>query len=116
MELNKSEEETGKWGWYDLKYEIAELLIPRLTQYKAKFLQEGVAIPNWVLSQEDKAYTPELSNKATQLWIEEIDKMILSFKLILHYRTRPEQMLEYDQAIVQAGLDAFAKYYLHFWD
>ena len=102
--------------WFDLKYDLAASIIPKLEGYKKGFIEEGVCIPDWLLDEKKSSYSEKEVNELNELWVKEIDKMLLGFKQILNYNTQRNKSIGYDEVVIQAGLDSFAKNFLHFWD
>ena len=102
--------------WYNLKYSIAEFLIPRLEEYKLKFIESGVSIPTWVSSDMKEPFSDEDIEKLNSIWISDLDLMIQSFKLVLNYKYNQDEIIPYDRRDIQKGIDLFARHYQHFWD
>ena len=98
-----------------MKYELAELIIPRLENYKDNYNKKGVSIPTWVNDTDSFDFSENEINEMRSKWNSELDKMLTAFKLVLNYNTL-ENNRGYDEKIVQEGLNSFAKYFQHFWD
>ena len=115
MTGNKKDKEE-QWKWYDSKYEMAEFLLEKLTNYKESFNKSGYAIPNWIAENEGKkdSYTEGEIEHLKLFWNKEIDMMITAFKQILNYKLGFDEDLEYNENEIQQGLNAFAKHFLHF--
>lgn len=112
MSLNK----TSDYPWYQLKYGIAELLIPKLEEYKTNFAIQGVCIPTWLTLDAKDTYSDQEVNELRTTWLAEIDKMILSFRMVLNYSTGEDPALGYDEETIQEGVESFARHYQHLWD
>lgn len=97
-------------NWYNLKYEIADFLIPKLTNYKQKFADEGMCIPTWLEEKEfgDGNLSDAEVHDLNQKWISILKEIILAFQLV--------QDGAVSDSRVTRGLNLFAKYYVHFWD
>lgn len=108
--------EDNTWGWYNLKYELAESIIPKLENYKKGYLKEGQCIANWVLEIKKESYSETEIQELQILWIEEIDKMLLAFRQILNYKTGDDENIGYDEDKIQKGLHSFGIYFQHLWD
>lgn len=108
--------EDNSWGWYSLKYDLAESILPKLENYKKGYLKEGMCIPDWVLKKKKETYSEKEIKELQILWIKEIDKMLLAFRQILNYKTGEDENIGYDEDQIQKGLDSFAKHFQHFWD
>ena len=99
------------WQWYDLKCDLAEIIIPKLENYKKEYNQKGMSIPTWVLEDRNRSdFTEEELVELNKKWNLELDYMILAFKKVID----PE--LDDDPEFIQEGLNKFAKYFLDFWD
>ena len=100
------------WGWYQLKNDLAELIIPKLEAYRKGYNEDGMCIASWVLSDNEKKehYTEEDQNRLKKIWLGEIDHMLMAFRGILDYE------LGLDDEYIQQGIDKFAKHFQHFWD
>ncbi len=102
--------------WYDLKYELAEIISTKLSDYKENFNKEGMSIPTWVDANNPKEkYTDEEVKELSKLWNNELDYMINSFKQILEYNSK-QQTTSFNESHVQDGLDKFSKHFLSLWD
>ena len=106
----------GNRNWYNIKYELADLIIPKLEAYRQGYINEGISIPNWLLNLEKESFSPKEEMELKRRWIAELDKMILAFKQISNYATLEDSKLGYDESVIQEGLDSFGKYFQHFWD
>lgn len=107
-----------KWKWYEVKYEMAEFILQKLSQYKENYNEEGMSLPTWMLqnSKKKKEYSDKEEIELKQKWNKEIDKMINAFNQILNYTLLFDEELIYDEKKIQEGLNSFSKYYLHLWD
>jgi len=103
-----------KGEWFNLKYDLAELIIPKLEQYKTGYLKEGMSIPSWLLSEKKESYSDIEIEELSKRWIMEIDKMIYGFKGVLDYKLNYN--IDYDEDKIQEGLNIFAKHFQDFWD
>lgn len=104
------------WGWFDLKYDLAELIIPKLENYKKRYIDEGMSIPSWMLDEELDSYSKEQIQDLKEKWINELDNMLHSFNQILNYKLRKDSVIGFDEVAIQIGLNSFSKYFQHFWD
>ena len=110
------EKEIKSWDWYNLKYDLAELIIPKLETYLIEYSKGGMSIPSWLLNEsKDKFSDSEIDQLVTQ-WKSEVNHMIEAFKQILNYKTDEDENMDYDEAFIQDGLNKFAKHFQHFWD
>lgn len=105
-----------KHSWYNLKYSIAEFMIPKLEEYKFNFIESGVAIPTWVSDDFKEPYSDEDIENLNKIWISDLDKMIHSFKLVLNCDVTEYNYIPSDECSIQEGIDLFARYYKHLWD
>lgn len=108
--------EPNDYPWYQLKYGIAEFLIPKLEEYKENFAEHGMCIPTWLTLDTKDIYSDDEVSELRAAWLAEIDKMIMSFRMVLNYNTGEEPALGYDEDTIQEGLDSFARHYQHLWD
>ncbi len=86
-------------------------MIPKLEQYRSNFKKEGVALPSWLDNADNKS-----EKELCEEWISVLDRMILSFRMVLNYNTSENSELLFNEDVVQDGLDLFAKYYQNLWD
>ena len=105
------EKEIGSWGWYDLKYELAELIIPKLEVYLTEYSKGGMSIPTCLLDAPQDEFSDSEIDKLVTLWKSELNHMIGAFKQILNYKTAEDEKIDYDEAYIQDGLNKFAKYF-----
>ena len=108
--VNKSE-----YPWYQLKYSIAEFMIPKLEEYKHNFIESGKSIPTWVGEISKEEYSEQEINLLTEEWLQKLDEMIISFKMVLNYATGDDSNIAYNEDTIQQGLDLFARYYQNLW-
>ena len=103
---------TNNGDWYDLKNEIGSFLVSRLGDYRIMFEKEGVAIPTWLLPDNEEHEVNTLSEAEIEnlraKWLNTLDNMKVAFENILNGKATDPS--------VQRGLDLFAKYYIHLWD
>ncbi len=110
------ENELDQYPWYQLKYGIAEFLVPKLEEYKARYAEEGVSIPTWLALDAKDSYSDVENNDLRDAWLMELNKMILAFKMVLNSSTGEDPALGYDEDIIQLGVESFSKHYQHLWD
>lgn len=110
------QEDIESWGWYNLKYDLAEVIIPKLESYLGGYLNTGVALPVWILDEPRSEFSDSEEYKLRAKWLDEVRHMISAFKQILNYKTDEDENMPYDEEFIQDGLNKFAKYFLHFWD
>ena len=110
------EKENPEYEWYNLKYQLAEFIIPKLEMYKTQYIKEGMCIPDWVIDKKQKTYSESEIQELNMKWHSELDHMILAFKQILNYNTGEDPKMGYDAEFIQDGLNKFAQYFQHFWD
>ncbi len=103
-------------SWYNLKYSIAEFMIPKLEEYRCQFISSGVSIPNWVSEEFKEPYSDEDIETLNRLWVADLEKMIFSFKMVLNYNASNNESIPYNERKIQEGVELFAKYYQHLWD
>ena len=104
------------WPWYELKYDLAETILPKLERYKTKYAKEGVSAPTWLTGQPLEALSEQEITGLQQSWKEELQHMVNAFRQILNHKTSEDQSIGYDEQYIQEGLDKFSKYFQHFWD
>jgi hypothetical protein len=104
------------YTWPDTKYALAEAILPLLIRYKEGYTSDGFSLPIWMDSSPKEAYAPEEEEQLKQKWMDMLDKMILGFQSVLAYREPEAYEAAYDESLIQEAVDAFAKYYQHFWD
>lgn len=110
------EKDIVSWKWYNLKYDLAELIIPKLETYLTEYSKEGMSIPSWLLNTPKDKYSDSEIDKLITQWKLEIIHMIKAFKQILNYKTGEDENIGYDEIFIQEGLNKFAKHFQHFWD
>ena len=108
--------ESSNYPWYNLKYSIAEFMIPKLEEYKREFIASGICIPTWVSTEFQEPYSDQDLKSLNDLWIAELDTMILAFKMVLNYHTDKDESIPYNEDRIQEGLNIFAKHYQRLWD
>ncbi len=109
--------EIDQWSWGDLKYDLAETIIPKLENYLNEYSSKGFSIPTWLLKDQKEHYSDSEINELVSQWKSEVKHMIDAFKQILYNGPGGEfEDMEYDEKYIQEGLDKFAKYFLHLWD
>ncbi len=110
------EKKTEAWGWYNLKYDLAKSIIPKLETYLIEYSKGGMSIPSWVSNESKDNYSDYEINDLVTQWKSEVNHMIEAFKQILAYKTDEDEDINYDENSIQEGLDKFAKHFQHFWD
>ena len=110
------EKATEEWGWYNLKYDLSESIIPKLETYLVEYSKGGMSIPIWLLNEPKNEYSDTDINNLVTLWKSEINHMLQAFKQILNYKTGEDDNMDYDEIFIQEGLNKFAKHFQHFWD
>jgi len=108
--------QTEAWGWYNLKYDLSESIIPKLETYLVEYSKGGMSIPIWLLNEPKNEYSDTDINNLVTLWKSEINHMLQAFKQILNYKTGEDDNMDYDEIFIQEGLNKFAKHFQHFWD
>lgn len=109
-------EELEEYPWYNLKYSIAEFMIPKLEEYKHQFISSGACIPNWVSDEFREPYSDSDVETLNKLWVSDLEKMIRSFKMVLNQNTDENESILYNESEIQKGIALFAKYYQNLWD
>ncbi len=110
------------WEKWNLKYSIAEFIVPRLEAYKNEVENNNIiSIPLWIedhnlpfILDQNKEYSQEeiiLINKA---WARILERILFSFKSLLDHQNDIKfnelQKMQYE------GMQLFAKYYFNLWD
>ena len=108
--------ETDQWSWGNLKYDLAESIIPKLENYLVEYSKNGYSIPTWLENEQKEHYSDSEINDLTSKWKIEVKHMIDSFKLVLNPAIDQNGNMEYDENYIQDGLNKFAKYFQHLWD
>ena len=111
--MGKEEESCG---WYNLKYDLAETIIPKLETYLNEYSKGGMSIPSWLLSKSKDEFSDSEIDELVTKWKSEVNHMIDAFKQILNYKTGENENMNYDEDFIQDGLNKFAKHFQHFWD
>jgi hypothetical protein len=109
-------DESKEYPWYNLKCSIAEFMIPKLEEYREEFIASGVCIPTWVSNDIKEPYSDKDVEILNELWVSDLDKMILAFKMVLNFNTAKDESIPYNESEIQKGIDLFAKYYQNLWD
>ncbi len=110
------EKRTKEWGWYNLKYDLAESIIPKLETYLIEYSKGGMSIPSWLLNEPKDEYSDFETDKLVHQWKSEVNHMIEAFKQVLNYKTGDYENIDYNETFIQDGLNKFAKHFQHFWD
>ena len=94
----------------DPKWAIARKVLPILECYRMLVVRgDNMSLPQWVLGEMDRKDLTH--SQLNEIWLENIDKMILAFKLIL------DDKWEYGYEIkIDEGILLFAKHYQNLWD
>ncbi|MBP2619730.1 hypothetical protein [Chryseobacterium jejuense] len=108
-----------KW---DLKYSIAEFIVPKLEAYKSEVENDNImSIPLWIEEynlpftlDQNIEYSEEEISLINKEWVIILEKIIFSFKSLLI----PPNEMDFDelQKIQNEGMLLFAKYYFNLWD
>jgi len=110
------EKKQETWGWFNLKYELAEMIVPKLETYQTEYSKKGMSIPNWLLNEPKSEYSDSEIKELQTKWESELIHMTMAFKQILNFKTGKDQTMNYDEEFIQKGLNKFAKHFQHFWD
>jgi hypothetical protein len=110
------------WEKWDLKYSIAEFVVPRLEAYKKEVENDNImSIPLWIedhnlpfILDQNKEYSKEEISLINKEWAIILQKMICSFKSLLIPNN--EITFEESQKIQNEGIQLFSKYYFNLWD
>ncbi|PKF73283.1 hypothetical protein [Chryseobacterium sp. PMSZPI] len=107
---------------WDLKYSIAEFIVPRLEAYKNEVENNNImSIPLWIEEHNlpftldhNKEYSEEEISLINKEWAIILHKIIFSFKSLLI----PQNEINFEelQKIQNEGMQLFAKYYFNLWD
>ncbi|MGE8525348.1 hypothetical protein [Chryseobacterium rhizosphaerae] len=108
-----------KW---DLKYSIAEFIVPRLEEYKNEVENDNImSIPLWIEEHnlpftltQNREYSEEEIILINKEWAIILQKIIFSFKSLLI--SKNEMKFEELQKRQNEGMQLFAKYYFNLWD
>ena len=100
---------------YDLKYHIADYILPRLKAYKEKF-DKGESPSSQSFEEEEKRLGRKLTfEESDLLWSKILAEMIFPFE----YLSFPDKFDELDRDAIhqknKKGLDLFAKYFEDLW-
>ena len=110
------------WEKWDLKYSIAEFIIPRLEAYKNAVENDNImSIPIWIedhnlpfILDHNKEYSEEEISLINKEWAKILQKILFSFKSLLIPNN--EMNFEELQKKQHEGMQLFAKYYFNLWD
>ncbi|MBB6369655.1 hypothetical protein [Chryseobacterium shigense] len=110
------------WEKWDLKYSIAEFIVPRLEAYKNEVENDNImSIPLWIedhslpfILDQNRGYSKEEVSLINKEWTIILQKMIFSFKSLLI--SQNEINFEELRRRQNEGMQLFAKYYLNLWD
>ncbi|OCA67919.1 hypothetical protein BBI01_20730 [Chryseobacterium artocarpi] len=110
------------WEKWDLKYSIAEFVVPRLEAYKKEVENDNImSIPLWIedhnlpfILDQNREYLKEEISLINKEWASILQKMISSFTTLL--TANDEISFEELQKIQNEGMQLFAKYYFNLWD
>ncbi len=105
-----------EYPWYQLKYSIAEFMIPKLEDYKNNYQKTGMSIPSLIEKDESRDFSDEKITRLRKDWLSKLEVMIVSFKMVLNYNAGDNPDIPYDEDLIQEGLELFAKYYQDLWD
>ena len=108
--------ESEAWGQYNLKYDLAEIIIPKLETYLIEYSKGGTSLPTWLLKEPKDSYSDLETVRLITQWKSEVNHMIQAFKQILNYKTNENENMGYDETYIQEGLSKFARHFQHFWD
>lgn len=110
------------WEKWDLKYSIAEFVLPRLETYKKEVENDNImSIPLWIedhnlpfILDQNREYSKEEISLINKECANILQKMISSFKTLLI----PNNEISFEelQNIQNEGMQLFAKYYFNLWD
>lgn len=109
------------WEKWDLKYTIAEFIVPRLIAYKAEVENNNItSIPLWIESdnlpfilEQDKQYSTEEIHLINKEWAKILDKILFPFQSLL---SLDDINFEDVQKKQEEGIYLFSKYYFNLWD
>lgn len=94
----------------DSKKEISHKVLPILKAYrKLVFKGENMSLPTWVVSKGNSDNFTD--TQLNQIWLDYLNKMILSYELVLAGARSIEDEIKIDE-----GLVLFSTYYQHLWD
>jgi hypothetical protein len=94
----------------DPKKEIAHKVLPILRSYqKLVFKGKNMSLPTWVVSKGNSDNFTDI--QLNQIWLDYLNKMILSYELVLAGAHSIEDEIKIDE-----GLVLFSTYYQHLWD
>lgn len=102
-------DDTVTWS---LDYTIAKFVLPRLKLFK-KEIQKYKSVPG--IFQHTGDYNDDDFDKEFILWLSYIDKMILSFELIVKDDWKDIDMYEENQKKIKEGLELFAIFFQSLW-
>jgi len=108
MEVKKNE-------IYDLKYHIADYIVPRLTAYIDKF-KKGESPSSAIFKDEEKKVGRKLTfEENDKMWISILEDIIFPFDL-LHDPNKYEK-LDSEEILIRKkrGLELFSKYFEDLW-
>ncbi len=107
---------------WDLKYSIAEFIVPRLEAYKSEVENDNImCIPLWIedhnlpfILDQNREYSDEELSLINKEWALILQKIIFSFKSLL----MPQNEMNFEELKKRQneGMQLFAKYYFNLWD
>lgn len=110
------------WEKWDLKYSIAEFIVPRIEAYKNEVENNNIiSIPLWIedhnlpfILDQNKEYSEEEINLINIEWAKILQKILFSFKSLLE----PQNEINFEELekMQKEGMRLFAKYYFNLWD
>jgi hypothetical protein len=110
------------WEKWDLKYSIAEFIVPRLEAYKNEVENNNImSIPLWIedhnlpfVLKQNTEFSQEEINLINKAWADILKKILFAFKSLLDPKS--ELSSEELQKMQNEGMQLFAKYYFNLWD
>ena len=118
FDIRNKEDKEGfcEYEFFSLDYSMALYIYPRLCEFKERYAKYGTPSSFCIDENGNEIHGEEPHEK----WIAELDKMILAFRNIIKEPDCPEGQDYADfwrelNAIEEAGLESFAKYYRCLW-